>query len=320
MTNIYNNLSIEHAYRKAASLLTESDSSVLDAQLLLLAALDKSDRVYLMTYPEVLLTLVQAEAFQALINRRLQGEPIAHILGEREFWGLTLKVNASTLIPRPDTETLIETVLQLYQANDPQIGTHISAHISAHIGSHTNSQAENQINSAFNVLDLGTGTGAIALALKSEYPNWQVHAVEYNPDAFQLAKINSRALQLPIQLYLGSWFEPLNKVDTLFDLIVSNPPYIDSLDPHLIQGDVQFEPKSALVASKSGIADIEHIIKAATHHLKVGGYLMFEHGYQQAQIVRDLFELQGYQSIQTVQDLGGNDRVTFAQRAIPFKI
>ncbi|KMT66434.1 SAM-dependent methyltransferase [Catenovulum maritimum] len=281
------NQSLEQAWRHAASLLTKSDSATLDAQLLLLAAIERESRIYLMTYPETLLTFEQADKFTQLIEQRLTGKPVAHILGIREFWGLPIQVNPSTLIPRPDTETLIDTVLEKYR---------------------------DRINEPLTVLDLGTGTGAIALALKSECPNWQVHAVEFNPDAFQLAISNSQKLSLDIELHLGSWFSALPKNFPLkFDLIVSNPPYIDENDPHLNQGDVCFEPKSALVADNQGLSDIELITHQAKGFLKPSAYLMFEHGYQQADLVQNIFQSEGYSAIETIKDIAENDRVTLAQ-------
>ncbi|WAJ71329.1 peptide chain release factor N(5)-glutamine methyltransferase [Catenovulum adriaticum] len=282
--------SIEQVWRQAASLLTESDSAQLDAQLLLLKILNKNDRAYLHTWPEKILTETQILAFEQDLQQRLAGKPVAHILGFKEFWGLELQVNASTLIPRPDTEIVIDTVLNLYQS---------------------------KLMSQIKVLDLGTGTGAIALAIKSECPQWQVDAVEYSAPAYQLAKSNAERLNLPINVYQGSWFEPLkqgNNSPLKYDLIVSNPPYIDKNDPHLVQGDVRYEPESALIANDNGLSDIKHIIEQSPNYLTKQAWLIIEHGYQQAQAVQSLFNLfPHFKHIQTQPDLSGQPRITFAQ-------
>ncbi|MCU4675353.1 peptide chain release factor N(5)-glutamine methyltransferase [Catenovulum sp. 2E275] len=280
-------LNIEQAWRSAASLLVNSESARLDSQLLLLHALEKTERSYLLTWPERELSQTQIDQFSALIKQRITGVPVAHLIGNREFWGLALAVNASTLIPRPDTEVIIETVLDLYQ---------------------------HQLNDTLKALDLGTGTGAIALALKSECPNWQIDAVEYSKQAAELAQQNSTALNLAINIYQGSWFEPLNLNPQQYQLIVSNPPYIEENDPHLAQGDVRFEPESALVAANNGMADIEHIIETAQHFLADQAWLILEHGYQQAGAVQAVFnQYASYQLVQTISDLSGQPRITLAQ-------
>lgn len=265
-----------------AALLIESDSARLDVELLLCAVLDK-DRSYLFTWPEKALADDQLAQFNGYFDRRLAGEPIAHILGEREFWSLALKTNASTLIPRPDTERLVELVLEC-----------------------TDSVASEPLS----LLDLGTGTGAIALALASEYRHWHIAGVDQSSEAVDLAGQNGRSLGLTqVDFWVSDWFLAL--ADKRFDIIVSNPPYIDPVDPHLTQGDVRFEPRSALTAGNGGMADIEHIAEQARSHLQGLGLLAFEHGYDQGQKVRDCLEQLGYQSIATVQDYGGNDRCTY---------
>lgn len=277
-------LTIEAALKAATLQLSASGSNspALDAAVLLCHALDKP-RSYLLTWPDKELDGELQARFDALLARRCTGEPVAYILGEREFWSLPLKVAPSTLIPRPDTERLVELALDKAV---PQEG---------------------------DILDLGTGTGAIALALASELPQRQVVGIDLRPEAQQLACENGRRLNITNVTFLhGSWFSPL-AAGTKFALIVSNPPYIDEHDPHLDQGDVRFEPKTALVAADNGLADIKHISQAARDYLLPGGWLAFEHGYQQGAAVRTIMQDLGYQSVSTEQDYAGNDRVTLGQ-------
>lgn len=259
-----------------------SDSARLDAELLLAEVLN-CERTYFYTWPENPLTEDQSKQYNDLLSRRLNGEPIAHILARREFWSLDLEVNNSTLIPRPDTEILVEAVLNL---NLPK-----SSHL----------------------LDLGTGTGAIALALATEYPQWSVTAVDVSEDAVALAEVNRERCALNnVAIQQSDWFSSL-ETDDAFDIIVSNPPYIDAKDPHLREGDVRFEPLTALVADDNGLADIRLITDQSRYYLKPSGWLVVEHGYQQADAVQSIFKEYNYQSIQTQNDYGGNPRVTFGQ-------
>ncbi|ART79798.1 peptide chain release factor N(5)-glutamine methyltransferase [Oceanisphaera avium] len=260
--------------------LTNSDTAALDADLLLCHVLAKP-RHFLLSWPEYQLTAAQLSELTALVTRRKLGEPIAHLTKERGFWTLLLEVSADTLIPRPDTELMIEAALELLP------------------------------NSPAKLVDLGTGTGAIALALKSERPHDCVMAVEFNANAVALAKRNSARLGLDIEVHHGSWFEPL--AGMTFDMILSNPPYIDVTDPHLEQGDLRFEPASALVAPQAGLADLVHLIRQAPHYLTAQGWLLLEHGWQQGAQVRDYCTQHGYQSVQTRCDYGGNERITLAQ-------
>jgi len=280
---------IAQALYSASNKLAEcSDSANLDAKILLSQALNK-DLTYLLTWSDKLLTFEQEQAFQHLVNRRLTGEPIAYITGVKEFWSLPFFVSPSTLIPRPDTETLIELVL-------------------AH---HVQSNAR--------LLDLGTGTGAIALALASEKAQWQIYAVDFNQEAVTLAKRNASNLELShVAIYQSNWFSQINE-DKRFDVIVSNPPYIDKHDPHLTQGDVRFEPSSALVSANSGLADIEHICHHAKQYLVPNGTLYFEHGFEQGNAVRQLLTQYGYHDATTEKDLAGNDRITWAKLKIEEK-
>ncbi|MCS0540516.1 peptide chain release factor N(5)-glutamine methyltransferase [Aeromonas veronii] len=276
-------MQIQQARAHIMTVLAEGESPRADADVLLCHLLG-CRRSYLMTWPERELDAAQQATLQTWLARRLNGEPIAHLVGEREFWSLPLKVSPATLIPRPDTEVLVEQAL----TRIPQ--------------------------GPCAVLDLGTGTGAIALALKSERPEVDVWAVDRMADAAALARENSAALGLPIEVRDGSWFEPLGEPDRdntpRFAVIVSNPPYIDGADPHLEQGDVRFEPRSALVADDAGLADIRHIVAHAPAYLLADGWLLLEHGWDQGEAVRQLLRDGGYREVATVRDYGDNDRVT----------
>lgn len=264
-----------------------TDSPRLDAELLLCHALNVS-RTYLFTWPEQTLNTEQLKKFPPLLTQRLQGHPIAHILGEREFWGLSLIVTQNTLIPRPDTETLVEAAL---------------------------TRLPNKSKKEITVLDLGTGSGAIALALKSERPDIDITAVDYSQHALEIAKQNAQKHQLNIQFLHSDWFSALNTSNKLFDCIVSNPPYIEDKDPHLTQGDVRFEPLSALTSGKEGLDDIQIIVQHAPLHLKPQGWLLIEHGYHQAKAVAKIFRANHFINIQLQHDLAGQPRVTLGQRA-----
>lgn len=264
-------------------LASVSDSARLDAEVLLCHVLVQS-RTYLYTWPERGVTQSQQQQLQALVSRRLAGEPIAYLTGRREFWSLDLEVTPDTLIPRPDTELLVEISLELLLAAPaPQ-----------------------------QVLDLGAGTGAIALALASEKPDWQFCGVDRVPEAVALAQRNQQRLQLANARFLESdWFRAVE--GQRFYLIVSNPPYIDNDDVHLQQGDVRFEPRSALVAGNQGLQDIEKIASEAPGYLVEQGWLLFEHGYEQGKAVRDVLQTNGFVSVQTRCDFAGHERATFGQ-------
>ena len=279
-------VSIENLVSFGGQLLKDtSDSAKLDSQLLLSFVLEKPS-TYLLTWPEKIVNHEQTQLFAKLLGRRLQGEPVAYILGYKEFWSLPFKVSPATLIPRPDTEVLVEQVLNEYSDF---------------------SEAN------YKCLDLGTGTGAIALALASELPNWQFEAVDFNNNAVNLAQQNADNLVIKnITIYQSDWFSCIDK-SKKFNVVVSNPPYIDKIDHHLTEGDVRFEPNSALVAENNGLADIEKIASGARDYLQENGALFIEHGYQQTQNVATILSRLNYQHIKTIKDLSGNDRMTMAR-------
>jgi len=266
----------------AVKQLTDSESPKLDAEVILCSLLEK-DRSYLFTWDDKVMDDDIISRFTALVMRRQAGEPVAHILGFREFWSLELEVSADTLIPRPDTEVLVEQALACMPTQ------------------------------ACQVLDLGTGTGAIALALASESPQATVTAIEYQQGAAELARRNAKRCGLDVAILQGSWFEPL-QASQRFDVIVSNPPYIEEHDPHLAMGDVRFEPLTALVADDNGLADLKHIISQGYQFLTADGWLLVEHGFEQGAAVRALFIASNYHQVVTHKDYGNNDRITVGQR------
>lgn len=262
--------------------LPDSPTARLDVELLLAAALGKS-RSYLHTWPEKIVSSESAVAFADYLQRRRGGEPVAYILGQQGFWKLDLEVAPHTLIPRPETELLVEAALELLPATPAK------------------------------VLDLGTGSGAIALALASERGAWQVTAVDRVPQAVALAERNRQRLHLNNATVLEShWFSALQ--GRTYSLIISNPPYIAETDPHLVAGDVRFEPASALVAGHDGLDDLRQIIAQAPAHLDAGGWLLLEHGYDQAAAVRDLLLSQGFEDVHSRLDLGAHERISLGRR------
>jgi len=259
--------------------LPQSDSARLDVELLLAHCL-KCERSYFYAWPEREVDAAVLSEFDALLQRRIVGEPVAHLLGHREFWDIDLQVDSSTLIPRPETELLIELALGKFPLG------------------------------ASKVLDLGTGSGAIALTLAGEWPACDISACDYSVAATALAEKNRLQLKAEnVEVFRSDWFESVSS-GQLFDLIISNPPYIDPSDHHLQQGDVRFEPLSALVAADKGLADLRHIIQNAKNYLQPKGWLMLEHGYNQGHDVRTLLVGAGFKLVSTEQDLAGVDRVS----------
>ena len=257
----------------------------------MLSHITGKNKAQIFAFPDSELNEYELKKLSDFLIRRVKGEPIAYILGEKEFWSLPLNVSEGTLIPRPDTEILVEKALQIALEKLEENLPH------------------------FRILDLGTGTGAIALALASELSpicqkkniQLDVIGVDLMPEVVKLAQSNAEKNQLKVQFLQSRWFE---NVEGQFDIIVSNPPYIDEADEHLFQGDVRFEPRSALVAGENGLADLRHLINNAPVHLKDNGYLLLEHGWKQGEEVRSIFWQNHWQGVATIRDYGDNERVT----------
>lgn len=265
----------------AQALLAARQAGVdrLDAQMMLTAVLGQN-RAWLLAHDQDALPPAAAATLQTWLTRRAQGEPLAYLLGDKEFFGLPLAVNPDVLIPRPDTEILVEWALDLIP-----------------------------LDQAFRVLDLGTGSGAIALAIQHQRPRAQVVAVDASEGALRTAQSNAQKLGLPVQFLHGSWLQPVQ--EQRFNLIVSNPPYIAEGDPHLAA--LAHEPITALTAGPDGLNDIRQIVSQAQNYLIPGGWLLLEHGYDQAVAVTQLLQQAGYAAVQTKPDLGGQNRCTGGQ-------
>ena len=273
-------MTLEELLKQAAEQLEgRSESPRLDAEVLLALVLGKA-RSYLYTWPDRELDETCLVNFQALLEQRMQGRPVAHITRSREFWSLPLTVNEHTLIPRPDTERLVEAILDQYPAGE-----------------------------AIELADLGTGSGAIALAIATERPGWQILATDRSADALAVARANAERLQVDnVEFAQGSWCQPL--AGRRFHIIVSNPPYIADSDPHLDRGDVRFEPRQALVSGSQGLDDIRAICTCAPTHLYPGGLLILEHGYEQQQKVQEIFTQANFEKLHQYRDLASNPRAT----------
>jgi release factor glutamine methyltransferase len=266
-----------------AGLKLDGREAALEARLLMQATLNVS-HAWLLTHEDEGLTVDVARIFEDKLQRRLHGEPVAYILGHREFYGLDLTVSPDTLIPRPDTETLVETALALIPPDR-----------------------------TCRVLDLGTGTGAIALAIASQRPQAELTAVDFSEKALNIAASNAKQLQIGNVRFLQSdWFS--NLAGETFDIIVSNPPYIAKTDPHLTQGDLRFEPMNALASGDDGLDDIRRIVASVTEHLHSGGWLLLEHGHDQAAAVADLLHQQHFKEICHHPDLANIERATSGRR------
>lgn len=268
---------------RAASRLVDagSPSARLDAEVLLCHVLGV-DRTWLYTWGDREPGIVEQARFEALVAARAAGQPVAYLTGEREFWGLPLFTGPSTLIPRPDTETLVTTALACMPARRGR------------------------------VLDLGTGTGAVALALASERPDWHAVGIDLNPEAVALARRNAERLGIVnVGFLVGDWFAALD--ETGFDIIVANPPYLAEDDPHLRLGDVRFEPRGALVAGERGLADLYHLVDASRDRLVPDGWLLLEHGADQGAAMREALRAKGYRDVISERDLAGHERVSLGR-------
>jgi release factor glutamine methyltransferase len=280
------NLTTRHLLLAAASALASvSDTPELDAEVLLAHALG-SRRSRLQSHADEERSDAERTAFQRLVERRATGEPVAYIVGAKEFWSLRLAVSSAVLVPRPETELLVERALKL------------------------------GATPALRALDLGTGAGPIALALAHERPHWQITATDVSEAALALARTNAVALRQPqVEFLLGSWFEPLG--GRSFDLIVSNPPYVAGDDPVLLQAPLCYEPRVALTTEGDALCDLRRIIRAAPAHLARGGWLLLEHGTTQAgEVARELV-VRGFRHVRSQRDLAGHERMTEAQWGEP---
>lgn len=276
-------LTIKKALTQAANTLVDGDSSLLDSEVLLAHVLNKA-RSYFRAWPEKILTTEELQVFQSLIEQRRAGRPIAYLVGEREFWSRSFIVSPDVLIPRPDTELLID-IAQLKFSPDQ----------------------------TFSILDLGTGSGAIAITLALEFKNSTVTAIDASNEALAIAQKNAHQYSARnVNFILSNWFEQVPHSG--FDLIVSNPPYICENDPHLLEGDLRFEPSSALIAQHEGLQDFERIISKAHTFLNPKGIILFEHGFQQGTAVKNLLESSGFTFTQHFRDIQDHVRATLGTK------
>jgi release factor glutamine methyltransferase len=279
-----------HSKALQTALNLDSNSARIEVQSLLQAVL-QVNRAWLLSHPEQVLNDGQLSRYTALFERRLNGEPIAYLLASREFYGLNFKVTPATLIPRPETELLVELALQRIPQPLPS------------------SPSQGSGMNKFRVLDLGTGSGAIALSIAHSRPDAEVVAVDASQDALAVARENAQRLNTGnVRLLRSDWFSALHGEH--FDLIVANPPYIAADDAHLAQGDLRFEPRSALASGADGLDDIRHICAQAKAHLDPGGWLLMEHGYDQAERVHTLLQKAGFTGVFSARDIAGIERVS----------
>ena len=297
----------------------------LEAQLLLQHVLNVN-RAWLIAHQNDALQASIHAMFEALLKQRLNGEPIAYILGYREFYGLKLKISPDTLIPRPDTETLVEAALAIIPQStiSPLLSFQRKQESTLNLNQKMDSRLRgndeisniSENSQPLRILDLGTGSGAIALAIAKHRPQALVYALDASQAALDIAIENAQNLTIAnVKFLLSDWFSALNQDNNLqkFDIIVSNPPYIEVEDAHLKQGDLRFEPLSALASGADGLDDIRTIISQAKNYLKPHGCLLLEHGYNQAEAVANLLKKAGFSEIETRKDLGGNSRVTLGK-------
>ena len=262
-----------------------TDSARLDAELLIAHVLD-IPRTQFITQPDTHIATSQLDEIQEYLHKRQQGYPVAYLIGNQHFWDVELTVTPDTLIPRPETEMLVETALTMFEAEQP-----------------------------IQLADLGTGSGAIAIAIAKARPKWQVLATDRYEPTLAIAQQNAAHYQLDnIHFLQSDWFTKFEQ-DARFEMIISNPPYVAEQDPHLQQGDVQFEPPQALRAGADGLDDIRQLVNTSRHFITPGGWLLLEHGYDQGAAVKNLFAEAGYADIQQKTDLGGHIRMTYAQTA-----
>lgn len=275
-------MNIADALKQGKEKLVHSESAKLDTEVLLCSILN-CERSKLYSHPELTLSNSEVDSFNQLINLRSAGQPIAYLTHEKEFWSLSFHVTEDTLIPRPETECLVEKALTLI----PQ-------------------------NSKGNILDLGTGSGAIAIAIATERPQTKITATDKSEAALKIAKLNANTHNIKnIVFKKANWFD-IEKREA-YDLIVSNPPYINDNDPHLTQGDIQFEPMTALASGSDGLDDLRVIIGQAKINMNKQAWLLVEHGYNQKEQVQHLFIENGFTSVSTVKDYSGNDRISLGQ-------
>jgi release factor glutamine methyltransferase len=267
---------------RARERLAGADSASLDAEVLLCHVLERP-RAWLFAHRDDTVDENDRNRFEAQLERRAAGEPVAYLVGFREFWSLSFEVTPDVLIPRPETELLVEAALERLPTDQ-----------------------------AARVADLGTGSGAIAIAIAHQRPLCDVHATEVEEAALAVARRNGEQLVAGrVAFHRGSWLEPLSG---RFDVVVSNPPYVAADDPHLSEGDCRYEPAGALTPGGDGLAAIKEIASSALNYLEHGGWLVLEHGYEQGAAVRAVLEEHGYRAIETLQDLAGLDRVTLGRR------
>ncbi len=280
-------ITIADGLQQTIKQLLDVDQAKLEAELLMAHVLNQP-RSYLYAHGDELLTTSQEKILHQLLARRNAQEPLAYILGEREFWSLTFKITPATLIPRPETELIVETVLNLIDATQ----------------------------TAVKVADLGTGSGAIAIALAHERPRWQIYATDQSVTALQVAEENAKRLlgssKLQLAFICGNWCTALPCSE--FDVIVSNPPYIAATEWDKYAQGLQYEPKDALISGEDGMDAIREIITSAPPYLRFRGYLVIEHGFLQGSAVRELFIDTGFKKVQTLRDLAGLERVTIGEK------